>query len=103
SAMRSRSFVRASFGLSAPGVNFIHCVNFFCFMASPCGHVSRLQSRIMPDPCLSCCYLVDIVGPALERGAHLRFVLRTLIHTRHSGTMAGVVIEDGLDVVGLYA
>ena len=37
--MRSRSFARSSFGLSALGVNFFRCVNFFRFsMASPCGH-----------------------------------------------------------------
>ena len=41
--MRSRSFARASFGLSGLGMNFFCCVDFFRFrMASPpCVAINR--------------------------------------------------------------
>ena len=47
--MRSHSFARSSFGLSALGVtNFLCCVNFFRFiMASPCGHCIAINHCIV--------------------------------------------------------
>jgi len=45
-----RSFACVSFGLSALGINFIRCVNFFRFSMAhpPAATVSRLNCCIMP-------------------------------------------------------
>ena len=118
-----RSFARASFGLTALGMNFFCCVNFFCFrMASPCGHciatqllhyaLSSLSSVgvdtigaigvASPYP-YSCCDLVEMIGPTLERGPHVVGVLGAIINASHSRLVSRLVVEDGLDNVGVYA
>ena len=67
----------------------------------------RLRKRGHVQICLCCVRsrsdALDVVGPTLERGARLPLVFRSLVHSCHAHTMAAVVIEDRLDVVGLDA
>src|SRR5262249_59519678 len=90
--MRSRSFACSSFGLTALGMNFFCCVNFFRFTAHPpAAIVSRLNLALCPvldferSPV---CYLshsgsdlLDVVGPALKRAPHFVGVLRERAHS----------------------
>ena len=49
------------------------------------------------------CEVVDVVGPALERIPHVVGVFGALVNASHATAMARVVVENGLDVVGLDA
>jgi hypothetical protein len=51
----------------------------------------------------SCSDPLDVVGPTLQRLAHLGLIFCTLVHASNARTMAGVVVKDCLDVVGLDA
>jgi hypothetical protein len=44
-----------------------------------------------------------VVGPTLEGGAHFVGVLGPLIDARDPRAVAGIVVEDRFDVVGLDA
>jgi hypothetical protein len=46
---------------------------------------------------------LNMIRPTLQCVSHLPDVLCALINTSNSGAMAGVVVENGLDMVGLYA
>ena len=47
--------------------------------------------------------MVEVVGPALERGTHLWLVLRPIINTSNRGFMSRLVIKDRFYVMRLHA
>ena len=47
--------------------------------------------------------LINVIRPLLQRIAHLVGVLGALVDTSYATAVAGVVVENGLDVVWLYA
>ena len=48
-------------------------------------------------------YLIEMIRPTLECGTHIVCVPRFIICTRNTLLVTGLVIENGLDVPGLYA
>ena len=51
----------------------------------------------------SCCDLLDVVGPTLQRGTHIVGVFGSLINSSYPRAMSAVVVQDRLDVVRLDA